>query len=194
MPSTAVAGNQSVNDNRLIRILLIVGLVAGITLAFIYRDRFDGAALQDWVRDAGPTAPLLFVLAYALAAVLLLPGSLLTLAGGALFGPVLGTFYNLTDATLCATLAFLIARYLASDWLAARTGGRVKQLINGVEGDGWRFVAFVRRVPLFPFKLLNYALGLTRLRLCAEPTSGPPRPRCCWRKGVSPTCTSCAAA
>jgi rhodanese-related sulfurtransferase len=82
-----------------------------------------------------------------------------------LFGPVLGTFYNLTGATLGATLAFLIARYLAADWVRNKTGGRVKQLINGVEGEGWRFVAFVRLVPLFPFNLLNYALGLTRLRL-----------------------------
>jgi uncharacterized membrane protein YdjX (TVP38/TMEM64 family)/rhodanese-related sulfurtransferase len=104
------------------------------------------------------------MLVYALAAVLFLPGSVLTLAGGALFGPVLGTFYNLTGATLGATLAFLIARYLASDWVAKKAGGRVKQLINGVEGEGWRFVAFVRLVPLFPFNLLNYALGLTRLK------------------------------
>jgi uncharacterized membrane protein YdjX (TVP38/TMEM64 family)/rhodanese-related sulfurtransferase len=154
-----------VNRNRLVRILLILGLVAGVTLAIVYRDRFDAAALQAWVRDAGPVAPLLFMLVYALAAVLFLPGSILTLAGGALFGPVLGTFYNLSGATLGATLAFLIARYLASDWVAARAGGRVKQLINGVEGEGWRFVAFVRLVPLFPYNLLNYALGLTRLRL-----------------------------
>ena len=96
---------------------------------------------------------------------LFLPGSVLTLAGGALFGPVLGTVYNLTGATLGATLAFLIARYLASDWVSERAGGRVKQLIKGVEGEGWRFVAFVRLVPLFPFNLLNYALGLTRIRL-----------------------------
>jgi uncharacterized membrane protein YdjX (TVP38/TMEM64 family)/rhodanese-related sulfurtransferase len=102
---------------------------------------------------------------YAVAAVLFLPGSVLTLAGGALFGPVLGTFYNLTGATIGATLAFLTARYLASDWVAAKTGGRLKQLINGVEGEGWRFVAFTRLVPLFPFNLLNYALGLTRIRL-----------------------------
>jgi len=147
------------------RIALLLGLAAAVTLAIIYRDQVDGAALEAWVRDAGPAAPLLFMLIYALAAVLFLPGSVLTLAGGALFGPVLGTFYNLTGATLGATLAFLIARYLASDWVADKTGGRVKQLINGVEGEGWRFVAFVRLVPLFPFNLLNYALGLTRLRL-----------------------------
>ncbi len=153
------------NNNHLMRIVLFLGLVTAITLAIIYRDQFDSAALEAWVRDAGPVAPLLFMLIYALAAVLFLPGSILTLAGGALFGPVLGTIYNLTGATLGATLAFLVARYLASDWVAEKTGGRVKQLINGVEGEGWRFVAFVRLVPLFPFNLLNYALGLTRLRL-----------------------------
>jgi uncharacterized membrane protein YdjX (TVP38/TMEM64 family) len=146
-----------VNNNRLIRILLILGLAAGVALAVIYRDRFDGAALEAWVQSAGIAAPLVFMLIYALAAVLFLPGSVLTLAGGALFGPVLGTFYNLTGATLGATLAFLIARYLASDWVARKAGGRVKQLINGVENEGWRFVAFVRLVPLFPFNLLNYA-------------------------------------
>jgi uncharacterized membrane protein YdjX (TVP38/TMEM64 family)/rhodanese-related sulfurtransferase len=153
------------NNNRLMRIVLFLGLLVAVTLAIINRDQFDAAALEAWVRDAGPVAPLLFMLLYALAAVLFLPGSVLTLAGGALFGPVLGTLYNLTGATLGATLAFLIARYLASDWVAEKTGGRVKQLINGVEGEGWRFVAFVRLVPLFPFNLLNYALGLTRLRL-----------------------------
>ena len=152
------------NNNQLIRILLILGLVTGISLAVLFRDRFDVVALETWVNEAGVLAPIVFMLIYALATVLFLPGSVITLAGGALFGPVLGTFYNLTGATLGAMLAFLISRYLASDWVADKAGGRVKQLINGVEGEGWRFVAFVRLVPLFPFNLLNYALGLTRIR------------------------------
>jgi uncharacterized membrane protein YdjX (TVP38/TMEM64 family) len=139
-------------------------LAAGVALALFYRGRFDAAALQSRVQEAGIAAPLLFMLIYALAAVLFLPGSVLTLAGGALFGPVLGTFYSLTGATAGAALAFLIARYLASDWVRRKAGGRVKQLIDGVESEGWRFVAFVRLVPLFPFNLLNYALGLTRLK------------------------------
>jgi len=78
---------------------------------------------------------------------------------------VWGTLYNLTGATIGATLAFLIARYLAAHWVEKKTGGRLRQLKEGVEGEGWRFVAFVRLVPLFPFNLLNYALGLTRIRL-----------------------------
>jgi uncharacterized membrane protein YdjX (TVP38/TMEM64 family)/rhodanese-related sulfurtransferase len=153
------------NNNRLIRILLIAGLLIGITFAIVYGDRFDAVALETWINDAGVLAPIVFMLIYALATVLFLPGSVITLAGGAMFGPVLGTFYNLTGATLGAVLAFLISRYLASDWIAAKAGGRAKQLVNGVESEGWRFVAFVRLVPLFPFNLLNYALGLTRIRL-----------------------------
>jgi uncharacterized membrane protein YdjX (TVP38/TMEM64 family)/rhodanese-related sulfurtransferase/sulfur relay (sulfurtransferase) complex TusBCD TusD component (DsrE family) len=102
---------------------------------------------------------------YAIGTVLFLPGSVLTLAGGALFGPVWGTLYNLTGATLGATLAFLIARYLASDWVARKASGWMKQLMDGVEKEGWHFVAFVRLMPLFPFNLLNYALGITRIPL-----------------------------
>ncbi|HHH43488.1 MAG TPA: sulfurtransferase [Gammaproteobacteria bacterium] len=146
------------------RIAVFLLLVAAIAVAVSYRDRFDAAAIERWVQDAGVLAPLLFMAVYAVGAVLFLPGTVLTLAGGALFGPVLGTFYNLTGATLGAALAFLVSRYLASDWVAGRTGGRLKQLISGVESEGWRFVAFVRLVPLFPFNLLNYALGLTRIR------------------------------
>lgn len=152
-------------NSRFMRIGILLILIVAIALAVLNRDLLDVAALELWIQDAGIWAPLLFMVVYAIAAVLFLPGSVLTLAGGALFGPVLGTFYNLTGATIGATLAFLIARYLASGWVADKAGGRLKQLINGVEGEGWRFVAFTRLVPLFPFNLLNYALGLTRIKL-----------------------------
>ena len=145
------------------RLLLALALAAGIALALVYREHLDAAALTDWVAAAGLAGPLVFMAVYALATVLFLPGSLLTLAGGALFGPVWGTLYNLTGATLGAALAFLIARYLAADWVQARAGGIGKRLVQGVEAEGWRFVAFTRLVPLFPFNLLNYALGLTRI-------------------------------
>lgn len=151
-------------NHKLLRGLLLVVVSAGIILAIIYRKQFDAQALAGWVEQAGAAGPLLFMAIYALATVLFLPGSVLTLAGGALFGPVLGTFYNLTGATIGAGLAFLIARYLTSGWVKKKTGGRLQQLKKGVEDEGWRFVAFVRLVPLFPFNLLNYALGLTRLK------------------------------
>ena len=145
------------------RLLLALALAAGVILALIYREHLDAAALTDWVASAGAAGPLVFMAVYALATVLFLPGSVLTLVGGALFGPVWGTFYNLTGATVGAALAFLIARYLAADWVQAKAGGIGQRLVQGVEAEGWRFVAFTRLVPLFPFNLLNFALGLTRI-------------------------------
>ncbi len=62
-----------------------------------------------------------------------------------------------------AALTFLTSRYLASDWVAKKSGARIGRLLGRVEAEGWRFVAFVRLVPFFPFNLLNYALGLTHI-------------------------------
>jgi uncharacterized membrane protein YdjX (TVP38/TMEM64 family)/rhodanese-related sulfurtransferase len=140
--------------------LLLAGTLA---LAIACRDRIDATALEVWLNGAGAAGPLIFVGLYAAATVLFLPGSVLTLAGGALFGPLWGTLFSLSGATLGAGLAFLIARYLAQDWVQARVRGRLARLLRGVEAEGWRFVAFTRLVPLFPFNLLNYALGLTRV-------------------------------
>lgn len=99
----------------------------------------------------------------AVKSIAFLPGPLFALAGGALFGPALGSLLNIIGATTGASLAFLIARYLAGGWVAARTGGSLTRLIKGVEVKGWRFVAFVRLVPLLPFNLTNYTLDLTRI-------------------------------
>ena len=150
-------------SRNLLRLLLLI-LVAGvIAFASLNAEQLTAQTIQQFIEDSGHLAPVFFMLAYMLSTVLFLPGSVLTLLGGALFGPVLGTFYSLTAATLGAMLAFLIARYLASDWVAQKSSGKLKQLMLGVESEGWRFVAFTRLVPLFPFNLLNYALGLTKI-------------------------------
>lgn len=150
-------------SRNLLRLLLLVLVVGVITFAAFNAEQLNAQSIQQFIEDSGHLAPLFFMLAYILSTVLFLPGSVLTLLGGALFGPLLGTFYSLTAATLGAMLAFLIARYLASDWVAQKASGKLKQLMLGVESEGWRFVAFTRLVPLFPFNLLNYALGLTKI-------------------------------
>ncbi len=150
--------------NSLWKILLLTILVAGIALVINYREQLDATVIQNWIEEAGNAAPLLFMAVYIVGTVFFFPGAILTLLGGALFGPVSGTLYNLTAATIGAMLSFLVARYLASDWVEKKTGGRLKQLMNGVENEGWRFVAFTRLVPLFPFNLLNYGLGLTKIK------------------------------
>lgn len=119
------------------------------------------------MRDMGAWGPLALVAAFAIGTVLFLPGSLFGLAGGLLFGPLWGTVCNLAGATLGATLAFLFARFVAAEWVATRAGTRLKSVLDGVAAEGWRFVVLTRLVPIVPFNALNYALGLTRIRLSA---------------------------
>lgn len=143
--------------------LMVIG--AGLVVAYSFREQLTIESLTQWFGELGWLAPVTFILGYVVGTVFFLPGLIFTLAGGALFGPVFGTLYSLTGATIGATLAFLAARYIAHDWVSHRTGEKLGKLIEGVEREGWRFVAFVRLVPLFPFNLLNYALGLTRIKL-----------------------------
>jgi len=147
------------------KLVLIVALVAAISWVAFHHEFFEAARLEQEFQGFGRWAALLFVGFYALSTVLFVPGSILTVVGGAVFGPVSGTLWSLTGATLGATLAFLTARYVASDWVSRAAGERLARVICGVEEEGWRFVALVRLVPLFPFNLVNYAFGLTRIRL-----------------------------
>lgn len=155
-------------NQKLFRLTLLAIIIIGIALGIIFREQLNPAALQNWIENAGNAGPLIFMLIYIIGTVFFLPGSLLTLLGGALFGPIAGTFINLTAATIGAMISFLVSRFLAANWvaqkIAGRNGnGRLQQIMNGVENEGWRFVAFTRLVPLFPFNLLNYALGLTKI-------------------------------
>jgi len=147
------------------RLLLgFIVLSAALWLA-LNRDQVDPALVELAIRDLGWWAPFGRVAAFALGTVLFIPGTLFGLAGGALFGPAWGAILNLTGATLGASAAFLIARYVAADRIRRTAGGRLAWLVAYAEGEGWRFVAFTRLVPAIPFNLLNYALGLTRIPL-----------------------------
>ena len=146
---------------------LLLGLVIAGTAIWLAldRERLDPTRIESAVRDLGLLATLAHLLLFAVATILFVPGLIFGLAGGALFGPLLDTILNLAGATLGATAAFLIARYVAGDWARSKAGTRLDRLVSGVDAEGWRFVAFVRLVPLFPFNLTNYALGLTRIPL-----------------------------
>ena len=86
------------------------------------------------------------------------------MVGGILFEPFWGVVYTITGATIGASLAFLVARYLASNWVAKKlTGSKWEKLDAEVARHGWKVVAFTRLIPAFPFNLLNYAFGLTRV-------------------------------
>lgn len=125
-----------------------------------------GAAL-DSLRGLGPWAPVAFIALYVLACLFLLPGSVLTLGAGAVFGVVMGTVWVSIAATLGATAAFLAGRYLAKDWTERRLAAqpRFKAVNEAVAREGWKIVLLLRLSPLFPFNVLNYALGATSVSL-----------------------------
>ena len=146
------------------RLALVAALAGAAVVCWIgFRDYLNADTIEAAVRNAGAFAPIMFVAVFALATIVFLPGALFGLAGGVLFGPLWGTVWNLVGATLGATIAFLIARFIAGDWIAAKAKGRLQTLLSGVDAQGWRFVALTRLVPIVPFNLLNYALGLTRI-------------------------------
>lgn len=118
------------------------------------------------VNALGVWGPIAFIAAYAVAAVAFVPASLLTLGAGALFGVVRGTLYVFVGATLGAFASFLIARYVARDWVATRVqrDPRFVAIDAAIAAQGRKVVFLLRLSPVIPFNVLNYALGLTQVR------------------------------
>ena len=152
------------NPRRWLLGVVVLLIVAGVTaVVWGFSLGISPETLRAWIAGLGVWAPVGFVLLYAVATVAMIPGGFFDLAGGALFGPYLGSGLNLTGGTLGAALSFLVARYLAQDWAQARAGPRLQGIMRSVDEEGWRFVAFVRLVPIFPYNIVNYLLGLTRI-------------------------------
>jgi uncharacterized membrane protein YdjX (TVP38/TMEM64 family) len=120
-----------------------------------------------WVQGLGAIAPVAFILIYNFATVFLIPGSVLTLGGGVLFGLVWGSIYVLIAATLGATIAFLIGRYFTQSWVKQQLNKYPKfaAIETAVAKEGFKIVFLTRLSPLFPFNLLNYAFGITQVSL-----------------------------
>lgn len=146
------------------RLVVLALLATTFVLVAVYHEALDTEVLQNSVQKTGAIGPIVFMLVYALGTVCFLPGPLFVLVGGALFGPLWGTFYSVTGVMAGAAISFIIARFLASNWIEARVGGLLKKLKAGIEAEGWRFVVFVRLVPVIPATVLNYTLGLTRIK------------------------------
>lgn len=149
-------------------LLKVIAAVAALA-ALIWIGRQLGSyvpAFATWVGDLGVWGPLVFVAGYMVATVAFIPGSLLTLAAGAIFGLAKGTLVVFFGASLGAAGAFLVARYGARSWIERKLESkpRFRTIDKAVEQQGRKIVFLMRLSPIFPFNLLNYALGLTKVR------------------------------
>ncbi len=148
--------------------LLYLGAAIGFIVAAKYFHVQDLLKQSlDWVGQLGPWGAVVFIAIYILATVLFVPGSVLTLGAGAVFGVVWGSIYVSIAATLGATCAFLVGRHLARDAIARKIQGneRFAAIDRAVAKEGWKIVGLTRLSPVFAFTLLNYAFGLTRVKL-----------------------------
>jgi uncharacterized membrane protein YdjX (TVP38/TMEM64 family) len=149
----------------IVRTVLFVAVL--VLIALIGREA-GGRVLRAlaWIDGLGSLAPLAFILGYVLAAVALVPGSVLSLAGGAIFGLTRGVLYVFTGGTLGACAAFLVSRYAARRIVERRLAGsaRLAAVDRAVGREGLKIVFLLRLSPVVPYNVLNYGLGLTRVR------------------------------
>jgi len=150
---------------KLLLIILVVFLVLAGVKYFHVQELLK--RVLSWVADLGAWGPFFYMVIYILACVFLIPGSILTLGAGVLFGVVKGSIIVSVAATVGATCAFLVGKYLARDWVARKiqANPRFQAIDEAVAREGWKIVGLTRLSPVFPFNLLNYAYGLTRVSL-----------------------------
>jgi len=149
--------------------IIVAGLisVAAVASLFVLPVNEYLAQLLDWVRSMGAWGPVFLAAAYAVACVFFVPGWILTLGAGFLFGVVRGTIAVSAGSVLGATAAFLIGRTLLREPIEKKIAAypRFQAIDRAVGQQGFKIVLLVRLSPIFPFNLLNYAFGLTKVSL-----------------------------
>ncbi len=147
-------------------VLLLAILVAFLVLARVFHLGGRLGELRAWIQSLGTLGPVVYLSIYIAAVVLAIPGSVISIMAGVMFGSFLGVVLVSVGSTIGAGLAFLIARHLAREAVAERMerNPRFHRLDLMTEQHGSIIVAITRLVPLFPFNLLNYGFGLTRVR------------------------------
>ena len=162
-------GRIATQKARFIIKLLLVALVGFLLLAGIKYFHVQELLkkLLSWVADLGTWGPFIYIVIYILACVFFIPGSILTLGAGVLFGVIKGSIIVSIASTLGATCAFLVGRHIARDWVSKKiqSNPKFQAIDEAVAREGWKIVGLTRLSPVFPFNLLNYAYGLTRVSL-----------------------------
>ena len=167
--SVDAATEASPPSSRSALFLKILAAAAAAVALIIIGRKLGGYVPEfaEWVDSLGFWGPAVFVLGYAAATLAFVPGSLLTMAAGAIFGLAKGTLLTFLGATLGSTFSFLVARYLARSAIERKLADRPKfrAIDKAVARQGLKIIFLVRLSPVFPYNLLNYGLGLTRVRL-----------------------------
>lgn len=154
-----------------VNFLIYLGLAVSVASVIIFAKLLNFQELLtnalEWINSLGTFAAIVFILIYLVATVLFFPASLLTLGAGVIFDVIFGSLYVFIGAMIGAVLAFLVGRYVARGWVEKQIEGnqKFKQIDQAVGEEGVKIVLLTRLSPVFPFNLLNYAYGLTKVSL-----------------------------
>lgn len=121
-------------------------------------------SIRAFVLSFGALSPLIYIAIYSIAPVFMIPGTFISFIAGVAFGGFYGTIYTVIGATFGASAAFLTARHLGRDFIEGLLKGRLKIFDEGAEIHGFKAVLFVRLIPLFPFNMVNYGAGLSKIK------------------------------
>lgn len=171
-----MTNNEEHQQNRksgVIKLLILAVIVLAIFLIFkltpLSIADFTPENVKDFVLRFGMWAPIIFMIIYALRGVLLvIPVGVMSLAGGLIWGKWLGTVYILIGATAGSCLSFLVARYFGRSFIENSKllkQGKIKSFDEGIEKNGFRFILFVRLIPLFQYDAVNFGSGLSKIKL-----------------------------
>jgi uncharacterized membrane protein YdjX (TVP38/TMEM64 family) len=144
-----------------LRLTLLFGLLVAGAAAFYFLGAPSQEDAERTIEDAGSLAPVVFVVGYAVLTVLMFPGIIPAAASGAVFGVVAGTVFSVVGATLGAIGAFLLGRKLGRKDVQRIAGRRIGRLDDWIGQRGFLAVLYARLIPVLPFNLLNYGLGVT---------------------------------
>ena len=162
------AGKQKSGGLPKIKLAALAAVIVGL---FVLSRFIDIAgpidALLERIENLGAVGAVAFILLYIIACILVIPGSLITLGGGSIYGLLMGFVLVSAGSTIGATAAFIIARYFARDYVTKKIGSNpsFKAMDDAVAQQGWKIVFLTRLTPVFPFSIQNYGYGLTKVPL-----------------------------
>jgi len=162
------AEKKKTGAGKILAIVAVIAVVFFVAKHFGLTDRLqDVQAMQAWFQSLGFVGYAVFIALYVFVAVFMLPAAAFTIIAGITFGSVLGGILALVGATIGASAAFVVAKYVARDFIVNKFQGNAifKKIEDGVKANGVSFLILTRLVPLFPYNVQNYAYGLTSINL-----------------------------
>lgn len=151
-------------QQKIVRIVVIIAIVIGLIWFSQSYLNISPTEIKEWILSFGMWAPILYIILYTVRPLIFFPASVLSITGGLAFGALMGTVYTVIGATLGAVVAFLVAKKLGKGFIK-NGAGKVDQIQQQLEKNGFIYVLIFRLLPIFNFDLISYAAGLSKVRL-----------------------------